>query len=629
MGLKNLTILENTIEVIEKIHGKKYDLDTLPMADLTTFKLLQRGDTTGVFQLESAGMKRYLKQLKPSILEDIIAMVALYRPGPMELIPDFIARKHGQKKIEYIHPKLEPVLGQTYGIGVYQEQMMRIAQDLAGFTLAEADTLRKAIGKKIQELLNAQEEKLISGMIKNGIDHRVAKEIWELFPPFAKYGFNRSHAACYAIIAYQTAYFKANYPVEFMASLLTSDQHDLDRVTIEVDDCKQMGIEVLPPDINESFTTFTAVAESLGTKQPRIRFGLSAIKNFGESAAKAVIHDRKANGPYRDFEDFLLRMSPKDLNKKALESLAKAGALDGLIERNAVLYNLEKILRFSKEAQAASDSAQVSLFSATSVGPALTLQLDPVPSATKRERGLWEKEYLGLYVTEHPYKEFAQELSAITARCSQLGELLKQGHEGVRVAGVITARKKIFTRKGDAMLFIRIEDGSGSAELILFPSIVQSVGERWLEDTLVLVEGRLSDKDGEMKVVVERGEVVRTEQLETIMQNYRGPIRLRNGYHRSESSTSPSTPPPARLSASPEPTGPLMTLRLLAPPEPPVAEQIKTVIGRYPGPRPVWLLIQHQGKWQRIKTPFSVNDNPDVGRELETLIGPGSVLVDR
>jgi len=638
LGLRNLTILEHTIETIEKIHGRRIDLDTLPIDDAKTFALFQRGETTGVFQLESAGMKRYLKQLRPNSLEDIIAMVALYRPGPMELIPDFIARKHGLKEIAYVHPKLEPILQNTYGIAVYQEQVLRITRDVAGFTLGEADVLRKAMGKKIASLLAEQREKFITGCIANGVPQSTAEQIFQFIEPFAQYGFNRSHAACYAVVAYQTAYFKANYPAEFMAALLTAEQGDLDQVTVIVEDCAKMGIKVLPPDINESYTTFTAVAESLGTTNPRIRFGLSVIKNFGETTSRAVIHERKKNGPFTSFENFLVRLPARDLNRKALESLAKSGALDALIERNAVIYNLDIILRFVKEVHAEQLSAQTSLFSGSVGGPQVSLKLDRVPAVSRREKAMWEKEYLGLYLTEHPFREFAAELRDIVAPCNQLAEVLRQGHDAVRVAGVITAKKKVFTRKGDAMLFVKIEDSSGNAELIIFPGTMKQTADVWTDDGLVIAEGRISDKDGEMKVLVERAMVVTGETLAKIKNEFHGFVKLRrrpvgdnNGNtNGSNNSTRPAVAPVA-AAATPAaiiPPAPAnaVTIRFTSAPTPTIIDRLKQVVITAPGDRPVSLVMPQHGKWQRISTVFSIHWEPIVAQALADIVGGENVI---
>ncbi|MFA6533843.1 MAG: DNA polymerase III subunit alpha [Patescibacteria group bacterium] len=626
LGLKNLTILENTIEIINKIHGEKIDLDNLPLEDKKTFALLRKGLTTGVFQLESSGMKRYLKQLQLNQLEDIIAMVSLYRPGPMELIPDFIAGKLGKKKITYLHPKLEPILKNTYGIGVYQEQMMAIARDLAGFSLAEADTLRKAIGKKNKELLDAQKEKLIKGMRQNGISQNVADQIWELFPPFAKYGFNRSHAACYAMIAYQTAYFKANYPVEFMASLLTSDQGDMDRIAIEVEECEQMGIEVLPPEINESYSTFTAVAESLNTDKPRIRFGLSAIKNLGEGISKAIIRERKNNGPYQSFDDFLVRVKSKDLNKKSLESLAKSGALVELIEQNLVIHNIDKILGFIKEVNQEQSSAQSSLFSSAGAAPVYSLKLEKAPPVADKEKLNWEKEFLGLYVTDHPYKEFAKELRDLVLPCGQLAEFQRSGQEGVRVAGVITIVKKVFTRAGDQMLFVKLEDTSGSTELIIFPRVMKANSQLWQEEKILIVEGRLSDKDGEAKIVVNKVAEVTAASLAQIQMEYSGQIIINNGYGGYNGYARQKESVAEKPKAATRPSG--VVIKFQEKPNQFLAEKLKELFLATPGDSLVHLLINNQGRWQRLQTPYQVAYSAELKAEIEKLVGPESVRLD-
>ncbi|MBI5732217.1 MAG: DNA polymerase III subunit alpha, partial [Candidatus Magasanikbacteria bacterium] len=336
LGLKNLTIIEDTLRLIEDGYGEKIDISNIPLDDKKSFELLQVADTTGVFQLESSGMRRYLKELKPNELEDIIAMVALYRPGPMDLIPQYIKRKFGRERITYLHPKLEPILKKTYGVAIYQEQLMQIARDLAGFTLAEADTLRKAVGKKIKSLMDEQSQKMIDGMIKNGIQKNTAEQIWHWFEPFARYGFNRSHAACYAMIAYRTAYLRSKYPVEFYTSLFNADSGDTDRMSLLIGEAKKAGIAVLAPDVNKSMARF--VPDEKAT-----RFGLLAIKNVGENIVNAIVAERQKSGPFKSFTEFLQRVDHKDLNKKSLEALLKSGALDSLhIERNLGLTNIEE-----------------------------------------------------------------------------------------------------------------------------------------------------------------------------------------------------------------------------------------------------------------------------------------------
>ena len=398
LGLKNLTIIQNTLRIVRKTRNLNIDMDMLPLDDKETFKLLQEARTTGVFQLESSGMKRYLKLLKPTVFEDIIAMVALYRPGPMDWIPDFISGKHGGK-IKYIHPKLEPILQNTYGVAVYQEQVMQIARDLAGFTMGEADVLRKAMGKKIFELIKEQRMKFIEGCVNNGISSEIAERVFSFIEPFAGYGFNRSHAACYALIGYQTAYLKAHFPAEFMAALLTSDQDNIDRIAIEAEECREMGIEVLEPNINESFEDFAVIVDENGIE--RIRFGFNAIKNVGHVVAHEIVEERKKNGKFKSLGDFLERVQTKDLNKKSIEALAKVGALDELGERNQIVESMDNILTFTKNIQKIKNSNQVSLFGET-VLEAPNVQLIEATPAIERQKLKWEKELLGLYVSGHP-----------------------------------------------------------------------------------------------------------------------------------------------------------------------------------------------------------------------------------
>ncbi len=518
LGLKNLTILENTIEIIEKTHGKKIDIDTISLNDERTFALLQAGKTTGVFQLESSGMKRYLSQLKPTSLEDIIAMVSLYRPGPMEFIPDFIAGKHKRREMSYVHPALKPILEKTYGVIVYQEQIMEIARELAGFTYAEADVLRKAVGKKIAKLLKEQKDKFIDGCVKNKIPRTTAEKIFKFIEPFARYGFNRAHAACYALIAYQTAYFKANYPNEFMASLLTSDYGDMDRIAIEVNECEDMGIRVLPPDINESFSTFTSVFDQ-EKKIPvnTIRFGLMAIKNIGTNIAKEIIRERKANGPYNSLEDFLTRIKSKDMNKKSLESLIKSGALAQFGEQNELLENLDVLLAHVKNSQKAVDSNQVSLFAHTPVSHAPRLKLRQTDPASKFEMLRWEKEYLGLYISDHPLQEYAE---ALKQTVTPIAEIRHQAGtmRPLKIAGIITQIQRIITRSNEPMLFVKLEDTSSRIEVLVFPSILKENPSLWLEDALVIIEGKLSDKDGEIKVIANAARPLDLQTMRTHQQ---------------------------------------------------------------------------------------------------------------
>jgi DNA polymerase-3 subunit alpha len=493
LGLKNLTIIEDTLSKIFAIYNKKIDIENIPQTDKATFRIFQKGETIGVFQCESEGFRKYLKQLKPTEFEDIVAMISLYRPGPMQFIPDYIAGKHNKKKIEYLHPKLKPILESTYGVCIYQEQVMKIAQELAGFSLSEADILRKAIGKKIKSLLLQQKDKFIEGCKKNGISEDIALKIWLWFEPFARYSFNRSHACAYAQIAYQTAYLKAHFPVEFMASLLTSEQSDVERVGFLIEECKRMGIEVLPPDINESFRNFSVVPQ-----KNQIRFGLLAIKNVGENVVEAIIKERK-NGPFQSIEDFFSRMDPKVLNKKSLESLIKAGVFDRLAERNLLLTNLEELLEFNRENKKEIITNQRGLFDFFSFKRKLKLK-DAKP-ATKWEKIFWEKELLGLFVSSHPLEDFRKVLEKGALEISKISKNLIG--KRIRIGGIISRIKKIRTKNGQPMLFMNVEDFKSKIEAVVFPSIISKNPSVFQENKIVLISGRVDDKDGVPKIICE------------------------------------------------------------------------------------------------------------------------------
>lgn len=501
LGLKNLTIIEQTVKLVKEYHNEEVSISDLPLDDQKTYELLRRGETTGVFQFESSGMRRYMKDIHPSSLEDLIALVALYRPGPMDLIPSFINRKHGKEEIQYLHPMLEPILKTTYGIGVYQEQMMQIARNLAGYTLAEADTLRKAIGKKIKSLLDEQREKLINGMVKNGIDMKTAKSIWDLFPPFARYGFNRSHAACYALIGYRTAYLKAHYPIEFTASLLNAEVHDIDRISFLIGEARKDGFEILPPDINKSFVSFVPEGD-------KIRFGLLAIKNVGEHITQVIIEERTRNGQFQNLTDFLLRIQDKDLNKKSLESLIKGGAFDSMgVERGQLIGNFEEILKFNMIAKKSGGGSNHSLF-----GPSVAtnnLKLKDVPPSSTQEKLIWEKELLGFYLSDHPLNGYRERITKTQAKPIAEAALIKDEAKVFRVAGLISRIHKVTTKKGQQMLFVTIQDFSPvSMEIVVFSSILDRTQQVWQDNKVVLVQGKISLRGEDPKMICDAAMVL-------------------------------------------------------------------------------------------------------------------------
>lgn len=502
LGLKNLTIIENTLKIISKTKKNKIDLASIPLDDSRTFELFQNGRTTGVFQFESSGMKRYLKKLHPTNFEDIVAMVAMYRPGPLNsgMVDEFIDRKHGRKEVTYKHPIMENALKNTYGVIIYQEQVMQLSKDMAKFTGGQADTLRKAMGKKIAELMAKMKTQFVEGCLKNNLSKELAQETFTDMEKFAEYGFNRSHAVCYAFIGYETAYLKAHYPAEFMASLLTSDKDDIDRIAIEVEESRQLGIEVLPPDINRSFMNFGVINEN---DKDEIRFGLSAIKNVGEHIVEQIVTERKANGKFSSVEDFLRRVESKDVNKKSMESLIKSGAFDVFDERGKLLYNLEKILSFAKETREAKNCGQFSLFDAggSSTHEINKLNLQPVKPVSRSEKMAWEKELLGLYVSDHPLKEYSVFLRDNFFAVKSFSK--DSVNQMVKIGGIVTKIQKIITRSGQAMVFANLEDLTGKIEILVFPKLLSQNAEIWSEGNIVSVKGKVSDKDGIFKILAE------------------------------------------------------------------------------------------------------------------------------
>ena len=508
LGLKNLTILENAVKLILKRHGRKIALGKLPLSDAKTYELLGRGETTGVFQLESDGMKRYLKDLKPTKFGDIVAMVSLYRPGPMEFIPDYIAGKHGKKKVAYLHPILEPILKETYGIAVYQEQVLEIARKFAGFTLGEADILRRAIGKKIKSELDAQRDKFIEKAVKHGQDRRLAERLFSFIEPFANYGFNKSHAACYAMIAYQTAYLKANYPTEFMAALLTADQGNTDRVVIDVNECKKMGIKVLPPSVNESYHDFTVVEEG------KILFGLMAIKNLGEGPTEAILKARE-KGPFENLDDFLQRVDSSFVNKKVLESLALSGAFSGIEHREAIFENVDQITAYARDIHNKTRNGQVSLFGDMKEMEKSNLKLVFEKKLSEMEKLNGERKLLGLYVSSHPLEQISK---AEFADCTEITELnSKDEGRNKKICGVLSNIKKITTRNGQQMLFAKITDLAASMELIVFPNVLTSSMEVWQLGQIVKAQGRVTFKDQRGEEGVEEAKLI-CDQVELLGQ---------------------------------------------------------------------------------------------------------------
>ena len=498
LGLSNLTIINNAMRIIRKAYKKEINLSELPLDDKKTYELFQRGDTTGVFQLESAGMKRYLRGLKPTTFEDIIAMVALYRPGPMQFIDSFIRRKHGEEEITYLHSGMKNSLKNTYGILVYQEQFMQISKEWCGFTGGQADTLRKAVGKKKIDLMKKVKPEFVEGAVKvGGATKEIAETFWTQLEEFANYCFNKSHAACYGLIAYWTAYLKAHYPDAFMAALMTSDHDDTDRLAIEITECKHMGISVLSPDVNESFVEFAVVPN-----ENKIRFGMSAVKGVGVGAVEEVLRARE-DGPFTSVEDFARRVSTSKFNRKAWESLIKSGAFDDMGDRSDLLFNLDSITSFASKLQKEAASGQTNLFGmlggddAASVQSTLHLQKAPVKHDDK-ERLMWERELLGLYISAHPLDRYETYLSEQTQPLTQL--VPEYDSRMMTVGGIISTVRTIVTKSGSKMAFVGIEDKFGEGEIIVFPNLYEKVGAKLVQDAVIRVSGKNSarDRDGNL-----------------------------------------------------------------------------------------------------------------------------------
>lgn len=596
LGLSNLTTIRRAAEIAEAVHGTKIDIYNLPLDDKKTFELLSRGETTGVFQLESAGMKRYIKELKPSRFEDIVAMVALYRPGPMQWIQSFINRKRGREQIKYLHPLAEKALKETYGIPVYQEQVMRMSKDMCGFSGSEADTLRKAIGKKIPKLMKEMKAKFIDGAVKNGVEKKLASEIWNQLEDFAAYCFNKSHAVCYAIIAYQTAYLKAHYPECFMAALMTSDLDNIDRLSIEISEAERLGLKVLPPDVNESFADFAVVKD-----KKAIRFGIGAIKNVGHSVAKAIVTERKKGGPFTDLESFLTRCG-KILNKKVLESLTRSGAFDRFGERASLNGGIEVMTNYIAKIAKSNNKNQVALFDELNDG-ATSSKLN-LPRLEKDPRAYlnWEKELLGLYLTDHPLKTFE---SKISGQVTPIGSFEKTAVGKIfRIGGIVGQVKKITTRASNQMMaFAQIEDATGQIEAVIFPSVFAEQKDLWQADKLVYVEGRLSNKDGALKFLVEKAWDLETVDLSTL-----GPISKRNASSGKENE---------RLSASPSTK--VFLVELGSKTNKTAIKNLRAVLEAHPGDVPVKIHLTKDGTIKSLLTKLKVKPSRQLQEEVTSI----------
>ncbi|HKC97534.1 MAG TPA: DNA polymerase III subunit alpha, partial [Methylomirabilota bacterium] len=597
LGLRTLTVLANTVALIKESRGLELDLDRLPLDDKKTYEMLSEAKTFGVFQLESSGMRDALRGLRPEQLEDLIAMVSLYRPGPMELIPDFIQRKHGRSKITYEHPAMEKFTRETYGIMVYQEQIMQIASEMAGFTMGEADILRRAMGKKDRELMAKQREKFLAGCRERSTSAAKAERVWELMEKFAGYGFNKSHAAAYGLVAYQTAYFKANYPVEFMAALLTSEMGDTDKIVKYIEECRAMGIQVVPPDVNVSAVQFSVAGDT-------VRFGLAAIKNVGEAAMQSILKSRSAEGPFKTLEDFCTRVDLRLVNRRVVESLIKAGAFDSLgLTRAHLLATTDTALESGQRQQRDRAEGQGSFFEMMpAAAPArASTPAEITPEWEADQRLAFEKEVLGFYISGHPlarYRGVVEPLGVTTS-----ADLAAKGH-GSRVLlfGHATGLKETSTKGGNRMAFFTLEDMEGTVEITVFPEPFKSAAACLRSGEAVLVRGRVDDGD--------KGRVVLAEDVRLLEQALAD-------YGARPKTGGVSEPNACRIRVTPgEDPGAALAA-------------VKQLCGNHPGRVPVFLHLLVGAQEVVVRTRgLLVDGSKELVADGETLLGPGAISVD-
>ena len=582
LGLRNLSIIERCLELIERTRGERVDIDNVPLDDPKTYDLLRAGETIGVFQMEGTAMRGLIRSLRPDSFEDVIALVALYRPGPMgaNMHTLYADRKNRRVEVEELHPALGDKLADTYQIMVYQEQVMMVAQEMAGYSMADADRFRAAMGKKIKSVMEAEEAKFVRGCIAQGHSEETAREMFRLIEHFAGYGFNRSHAAAYGLVAYQTAYLKAHYPAEYLAALLTATKRDKDRTALYLNECRQMGVEVLVPDVNESESDFTV-------HNGRIRFGLSAVRNVGEGVVEKIIEAREKEGRFESFIDFVNRVDPSVLNRRTVESLIKAGAFDGLgHRRKGLMLVADQLLDTVLERRRNEEMGQFSLFAGESdLAAEETVE---IPDTEWEQKTLlaFEKEMLGLYVSDHPLLSASAALAAATtATISQLEELTDRAQ--VTVGGIVGSVTRRWTRGGDPMIFFQLEDLEGSVECIAFPRTVHDFGPLIVEDAILVVSGALDHRGDDVKVVA--------REIRELELRDDSVVRL--------------TVPAARLT-------------------PEVVSGLKGILENHPGPAPVYLHMTDNGNTKVLKLGDDLRVEPrsSLFAELKELLGPRAVL---
>jgi len=582
LGLRNLSTIERTLELIEITTGERIDIDSIPLDDPGTFELLQSAETIGVFQLEGGPMRSLMRSLKPETFEHIVALNALYRPGPMgmKMHVEYADRKNGRADVAYPHPLTEPFLESTYGIIVYQEQVMQVAQHLAGYSMSEADNLRKAMGKKIKSVMVAEEEKFVAGCVSQGHTEKLGRDLWAAIEPFAGYGFNKSHSACYALVAFQTAYLKAHHPAEYMAALLTSTKRDKDRTALYLNECRRMGIDVLVPDVNESDLDFTVTDR-------KIRFGLSAVRNVGEGVVSKIIESRVKRGPFEDFPGFCEKVDLDVLNRRTIESLIKAGAFDSLgYARKSLLHRHEDIIEAITTRRRNEEMGQFSLFGGDRANGQAGAYEIPAEEWTDRIKLSFEKEMLGLYISDHPLLGVATHLRSMGAATIPT---LWESNDGtqITVGGLVTSITRRYTRKGEPMIFFQLEDLEGPVEVVCFPRTVSEFAALVIDDAVVVVSGRLDHRGDDIKVIARELVEVRATEQATLKLEI----------------------PTTRLS-------------------PDLIGRLKGVLANHPGTIPVFLHMvkENRHKVLKLSDEFRVEPRSALYAELRELLGPKAVL---
>jgi DNA polymerase III subunit alpha len=589
LGLRTLTVISDTLEHIQRRHGIRVDIDRIPLDDPKTFELLQRGDTIGVFQLESSGMRSLLQDLRPDCFEDLIAVLALYRPGPLKsgMVKDFVSRKHKRMPIEYLHADLEPVLEETSGIIVYQEQVMRLAVEMAGYTMAEADALRGVVAKSKAEEMKEQRDKFVEGTVGRGYPRNLAEKVFELVKHFGEYGFNKSHSTAYAVISYQTAYLKCHYPREFMAANLTSVTGNKDKVPVLVNECRNMGIKLLPPDINESLKEFTPVDEG-------IRFGLSAVRNLGEGAAMKVIAQRREGGPYCSLLDFCRRVGSGTVNKRALESLIKSGAFDYLgYSRNHLLKVYDRMADLAVEKQRLLDEGQNSLFDDDEDDPPSSVSLEE--ELPRNKLLAYEKEMLGIYVTDHPLMQVKEMLKRHVE--VDIADLSEAGDGAVKwIGGIISKATQRVTRKGELMANLALEDLTGRVEVTIFPALYLQHREYMEEDRIICVKARIESGERD-----DEASAVRVVALDIVEPRLKGPEECELCVSMDNSQADRG-----------------------------IMDELKEILERHPGSTPVKLKLRCEQAVQVFMLPgeYCVSPDGSLYAEVLSLLGDGCIVLE-